>query len=71
MGRESGDEANVYQLAVIHRIMNVSYKDALVYHCISLQIGNEREVMYFGSKSEKERDAWIETFRIGMYRKPL
>ena len=42
-----------------------------LYHCISLQIGNEREVMYFGSKSEKERDAWIETFRIGMYRKPL
>lgn len=30
------------------------------------QIGDEKEVMYFRAKSEKERKEWMEAFRIGM-----
>ena len=32
-----------------------------------LQIGDEKEIMYFRGKSDKDRKEWMEAFRIGTH----
>ena len=32
----------------------------------ALQIGDEKEIMYFRAKSDKERKEWMEAFIIGI-----
>lgn len=45
-----------------------AYGVYLIYATVcTLQIGDEKEIMYFRAKSDKDRKEWMEAFRIGTH----
>ena len=56
----------VYQLRLHYHTTCIVTHAYILYNIYIMQIGNEKEVMYFCSSTEEERDAWIDTLRKGI-----